>query len=76
MSNATGIRMKKEEESNKRELNELEKWAAKHVTVVDELPFHIDENCPFLVKKLADAYKTFEEAPLPEYLVKWQKGED
>lgn len=76
MSNATGIRMKKKEESNKREPNELEKWAAKHVTVVKERPFHIDDNCPFLVKKLEDAYKTFEEAPLPEHLIKWQKGED
>ena len=76
MSNASSIRMKEQGENKEQELNELEKFAKAHVTVVKEMPFHIDENCPFLVKKLEDAYKTFEEAPLPEYLVKWQKGED
>ena len=29
----------------------------------------IDENCPFLVKKLEEAYRTFEEAPMPDFLV-------
>lgn len=70
MSSATNVMKDKEE------LNEFEKFAKAHITVVKERPFELDENCPFLVKKLEDAYKTFEEAPLPEYLIKWQNGED
>lgn len=64
MSNANNVEMKEREE------NELEKWAAKHVTVVKERPFHIADDDPFLVKKLQDAYKLLEEAPLPEWLIK------
>lgn len=76
MGNASSLRMKEHGKNKEQELNELEKFARAHITVVDKLPIHIDDNCPFLVKKLADAYKTFEEAPLPEYLVRWQKGEE
>jgi hypothetical protein len=75
MSNANSIKMIEKEENKGQELNELEKFAKAHVTVVKDMP-DIDENCPFLVKKLEDAYKTFEEAPLPEWLLKRMEQKD
>jgi hypothetical protein len=50
------------------ELNELEKFAKAHITVVEDIPFREDD--PFLIKKLEEAYKTLEEAPVPEWLLK------
>jgi hypothetical protein len=46
-----------------------------HITVVDELPFRIADDDPFLVRKLDEAYKTFEEAPIPEFILKRMRGE-
>ena len=75
MSNVNAARMT-EQEGRDLEWEKFMEYLRSYVTVVKEMPFHIDDNCPFLVKKLEDAYKVLEEAPLPEYLVKWQKGED
>jgi hypothetical protein len=69
MSNVNSTRMKEQEESD------LEKSIRAHITVVDELPFRIADDDPFLVKKLEEAYKTFEEAPIPDFILKKMKGE-
>ena len=69
MSIVNDKKLKDKAENKEQQLNEFEKFAQKHVTVVKEMPFDFDENCPFLVKKLEDAYKTLEEAPLPEWLI-------
>ena len=47
-----------------------------HITEVSERPFHIADDDPFLVRKLEEAYKTFEEAPIPEWLLKRMEGKD
>ena len=47
-----------------------------HITVADELPFRIADDDPFLVRKLEEAYKTFEEAPIPDFILKRMKEED
>jgi hypothetical protein len=36
--------------------------------VGEGLPYRADD--PFLVRKLEEAYKTFEEAPIPDFLLK------
>ena len=69
MDNVNSIRMKEQEESD------LEKSIRAHITVVDQLPFRIADDCPFLVRKLEEAYKTFEEAPLPDFLRKRMEEE-
>jgi hypothetical protein len=46
-----------------------------HITVVDELPFRIADDDPFLVRKLGEAHKTFEEAPIPDFILKRMRGE-
>jgi hypothetical protein len=68
MRNVNSIEMKEQEE------NEFEKWIGKHVTVGERLPYRDDD--PFLVKKLEEAYKTFEEAPLPDWLVRKMNEKD
>jgi hypothetical protein len=70
MSNINTVRMKEREET------ELEKFANAHITEVSERPFHIADDDPFLVRKLEEAYKTFEEAPIPEWLLKRMEGKD
>lgn len=70
MSNPRVIMMKEKEEDKEQKLNELEKFAKAHIKVVDKLPFDFAADDPFLVKKLEDAYKVLEEAPLPAWLVK------
>jgi hypothetical protein len=37
---------------------------------ISERPFRIADDDPFLVRKLEQAYKTFEEAPIPDLLLK------
>ena len=69
MSNVNSIRMKEQEESD------LEKSIKAHITVVDELPFRIADDDPFLVRKLEEAYKTLEEAPIPDFILKRMRGE-
>jgi hypothetical protein len=64
MNNVNSIRMKEQEE------NDLEKSIRAHITVVDELPFRIADNDPFLVRKLEEAHETFEEAPIPDFILK------
>ena len=59
-----------------RKLNKLEEWASKHITVVDELPFRIADDDPFLAKKMEEAYKTLEKAPLPDFLLRRMEGKD
>jgi len=71
MGKVKAVRMKEQEERDL-EWEKFMQHLRSHVTVARE-PFDIDDNCPFLVKKLEDAYKTFEEAPLPEWLVKRMK---
>jgi hypothetical protein len=61
--------MKEQEESD------LEKSVRAHITVVDELPFRIADDDPFLVKKLEGAYKTLEEAPIPDFILKKMREE-
>jgi hypothetical protein len=46
------------------------------ITVVDELPFRVADDDPFLVRKLEEAYKTFEEAPVPDSILKRMREED
>ena len=70
MSNVNSIRMKEREESD------LEKSIKAHITVVDELPFRIADDDPFLVRKLEEAYKTLEEAPIPDFIIKRVTGKD
>jgi hypothetical protein len=70
MSNVNSIRMKEREESD------LEKSIKAHITVVDELPFRIADDDPFLVRKLEEAYKTLEEAPIPDFIIKRMTGKD
>ena len=70
MSNVNSIRMKEQEESD------LEKSIKAHITVVDELPFRIADDDPFLVRKLEEAYKTLEEAPIPDFIIKRMTGKD
>jgi hypothetical protein len=70
MSNVKSIRMKEQEESD------LEKSIRAHVTVVDELPFRIADDDPFLVRKLEEAYKTLEEAPIPDFVIKRMAEKD
>jgi hypothetical protein len=70
MSNVNSIRMKEQEESD------LEKSIRAHITVVDELPFRIADDDPFLVRKLEEAYKTFEEAPIPDFIIKRMTEKD
>jgi len=64
------IKMKEQEESD------LEKSIRAHITVVDKLPFRIADDDPFLVRKLEEAYKTFEEAPIPDFILKRMREED
>jgi hypothetical protein len=45
------------------------------ITVVDELPIRIADNDPFLVRKLEEAHKSFEEAPIPDFILKKMRGE-
>lgn len=66
-SNYTQMEEKKE--------NKLLEHIRAHMTVVDELPFRIDDDDPFLVRKLQEAYKTLEEAPIPDFILKKMKGE-
>ena len=47
-----------------------------HITVVDELPFHIADDDPFLVRKLEEAYKTLKETPIPEFILKRMTEKD
>ena len=69
MSNVNSTRMKEREDT------ELEKYIKAHIKEVDQPPFHINDDCPFLVRKLEEAYKTFEEAPLPDFLLKRMEEE-
>ena len=69
MGNVNSISMKEQEESD------LEKSVRAHITVVDELPFSIADDDPFLVRKLEEAYKTLEEAPIPDFILKRMRGE-
>ncbi|HEV3326541.1 MAG TPA: hypothetical protein VG052_13080 [Puia sp.] len=46
-----------------------------HITVVDELPFLIADDDPFLVRKLVEAHKTFEEAPITVFILKRMREE-
>ncbi len=43
---------------------------------VSERSFRIADDDPFLVRKLAEAYKTFEEAPIPDFLLKRMDEKD
>ena len=63
MGNVNSIKMKEQEESD------LEKSIRAHITVVDELPFRIADDDLFLVRKSAEAYKTFEEASIYFFLL-------
>ena len=74
MSSANSIRMKEKKESKEQGLNELEKFAKAHITVGEGLPYRTDD--PFLVRKLEEAYKTFEEAPIPDFLLKRMEEKD
>jgi hypothetical protein len=74
MRNANGISMDKQKENKEQELNELEKFARAHITVGERLPYRDDD--PVLVRKLAEAYKTFEEAPIPDFLLKRMEEKD
>lgn len=61
-------------EMSEREERDL-KWSKfmEHVDShikVSERPFRIADDDPFLVRKLDEAYKTFEEAPIPDFLLK------
>jgi hypothetical protein len=58
--------MKEQEEGDQKWKRFIEHIRS-HITVGERLPFRDDD--PFLVKKLEDAYKTLEEAPLPEWLI-------
>lgn len=68
MAKDYSVKMIEQQENKEQDLNELEKFAKAHIKVGERLPYRADD--PFLVKKLEDARKTFEEAPLPEWLVK------
>jgi hypothetical protein len=70
MSNVNSIRMKEQQESD------LEKSIRAHITVVDELPFRIADDDPFLVRKLKEAYKTLEETPIPDFIINRMTGKD
>jgi len=56
--------------------NKLPDDITAHITVVDELPFRIAVDDPFLVRKLEEAHKTFEEAPIPDFILKRMREED
>lgn len=47
-----------------------------HITVVDELPFRIADDDPFLVRKLEEAHKTLEETPIPDFILKRMTEKD
>ena len=65
MSNVNSIKVKEQQESD------LEKSIRAHITVVDELPFRIADDDPFLVRKLEDGYKTLEETPIPDFITSY-----
>ncbi|HEX3933803.1 MAG TPA: hypothetical protein VHW43_03930 [Puia sp.] len=67
MSNVKTASMKEKEEHDS-ELGKFLKYVDSRTTIVDKLPFRDDD--PFLIKKLEQAYKTLEEAPLPDFLLK------
>lgn len=56
--------------------NKLLEHIRAHITAVDELSFRIADDDPFLVRKLEEAYKTFEEAPIPDSILKKMRKED
>lgn len=66
-------RMKAAEE-NDPEWNKFLEFINSHTKVGERPPYRDDD--PFLIKKLEEAYKTFEEAPLPEWLVKKMNEKD
>ena len=55
--------------------SDLVKFIRAHITV-PERPIRIDDNCPFLVRKLQEAYKSLEETPIPDYIVKRMTEKD
>ncbi|HEV2483392.1 MAG TPA: hypothetical protein VGS79_27195 [Puia sp.] len=61
------ISMKEQEDSDLKWERFIERIRS-HITVGERLPFRADD--PFLVRKLEEACKTFEEAPIPEWLLK------
>lgn len=70
MSNVNSIKMKEQEKSD------LEKSIRAYITMVDELPFRIADDDPFLVRKLEEAYKTLEETPIPDFIIKRMTEKD
>jgi hypothetical protein len=74
MTHINTARMKEQEE---RDL----KWS-KFMEYIDsdikvsERPFRVADDDPFLVRKLEEAYKTFEEAPIPDFLLKRMDEKD
>ena len=60
---------------NDKVYSDLLEHIRKHITVVDELPFRIADDDPVMLRKMEEAYKTFEEAPLPDWLLKRSNGE-
>jgi hypothetical protein len=73
MSNVKTASMKEQEERDLKWSKFME-YIDSHITVVDEKLFRDDD--PFLVKKLEDAYKVLEEAPIPDWLVRKMNQEE
>ena len=73
MSNVNIARMT-EQEKHELEWSKFMEYIDSHIKVVDKLPFDLDD--AFLAKKLEEAYKTFEEAPIPDFLLKRMEEKD
>ena len=73
MGNVKAASMKEKEEDDS-EVSKFLEYVDSRTTVVDKLPFRDDD--PFLIRKLEQAYKTLEEAPLPDWLIKKMKEGD
>ncbi|HEV3411989.1 MAG TPA: hypothetical protein VG101_05895 [Puia sp.] len=58
------------QEMKEEKKNKLEESVEAHITMVDNLPFHIADDDPVLLRKEQEAIKSFYETPWPEEVLK------